>query len=157
MSILICSLKSMGKSLQNELYARPVPSKLSERLPPLSFLAVETQNGQKLSCSHFGQLLQCNFFKKCTPSESSRPELFKNVMVFLYYNFWTRVMDAQTQQSLKFLAMLANIRGVTKNTCAICDRYTSYYANFTFSDTISPLSLSWVWQTDIMVWSYIVS
>ena len=35
----ICSLKSMGKSLQNELWARPVSSKLYERrLPTLGFL-----------------------------------------------------------------------------------------------------------------------
>ena len=35
----------------------------------------------------------------------------------------------------------------------VCDRYTSDYAHFTFSDTIWPLSLSWVWRTHIMVWS----
>ena len=36
----------------------------------------------------------------------------------------------------------------------VYDRYTSYFAHFTFSVTIWPLSLSWVWRTDIMVWSY---
>ena len=40
--ISICSLKSMGKRLQNELLA----SKLSERRPPTLFLGADTKNGQ---------------------------------------------------------------------------------------------------------------
>ena len=43
----ICSLKSMGKKLQNELWARPVASKLSECRPPTLFLGADTENGQK--------------------------------------------------------------------------------------------------------------
>ena len=37
----------MGKNLLNELWARPVPLKLSERRPPLLFLGADTENGEK--------------------------------------------------------------------------------------------------------------
>ena len=37
----------MGKNLQNELWARPVPSKLSERRPLTLFLGADTENGKK--------------------------------------------------------------------------------------------------------------
>ena len=50
----------MGKNLQNELWARLVPSKLSERRPPTLFLGADTENGKKGFFSHFGQLHQCN-------------------------------------------------------------------------------------------------
>ena len=79
--ILICSLKSLGKNLQNELWAHPVPSKLSERWPTTLFLAAEMQNGH--TQKKFGQFLQCNLkvysgyhMKACGP------QLSKNVMVF---------------------------------------------------------------------------
>ena len=45
--ISMCSLKSMGKNLQNELWARPVASKLSEWRPPTLFLGADTENGKK--------------------------------------------------------------------------------------------------------------
>ena len=38
----------MGKRLQNELWARPVASKLSECRPPTLFLGADTENGKKL-------------------------------------------------------------------------------------------------------------
>ena len=37
----------MGKNLQNELWARPVPLKSSERRPPTLFLGADTENGKK--------------------------------------------------------------------------------------------------------------
>ena len=45
--ISMCSLKSMGKNLQNELWARPVASKLSEWRPPTLFLGADTENWKK--------------------------------------------------------------------------------------------------------------
>ena len=45
--ISICSLKIMGKNLQNELWARPVPFKLSERRPPTLYLGGCTENGEQ--------------------------------------------------------------------------------------------------------------
>ena len=39
--------KKMGKKLQNELWARPVASKLSERRPLTFFNRQDTDNGQK--------------------------------------------------------------------------------------------------------------
>ena len=39
--------KIMGKNLQNELWARPAASKLSECRPPTLFLGADTENGQK--------------------------------------------------------------------------------------------------------------
>merc|ERR1711950_15976 len=47
MPISICSPKSMGKKLPNELWARPVASKLSERRPLTFFHRTDTENGQK--------------------------------------------------------------------------------------------------------------
>ena len=47
MPISICSPKSMGKKLPNELWARPVASKLSERRPLTFFHRRDTENGQK--------------------------------------------------------------------------------------------------------------
>ena len=48
----MCSLKSMGKNLQNELWARPVPLKLSERRPPTLFLGAFTENGASSLSTH---------------------------------------------------------------------------------------------------------
>ena len=47
MPISICSPKSMGKKLPNELWARPVASKLSERRPLTFFHRRDTENGKK--------------------------------------------------------------------------------------------------------------
>ena len=47
MPISICSPKNMGKKLPNELWARPVASKLSERRPLTFFHRPDTENGQK--------------------------------------------------------------------------------------------------------------
>ena len=47
MPISICSPKNMGKKLPNELWARPVASKLSERRPLTFFHRRDTENGQK--------------------------------------------------------------------------------------------------------------
>ena len=47
MPILICSPKTMGKKLQNELWARPVASKLSEQRPLTFFHRPDMENGQK--------------------------------------------------------------------------------------------------------------
>ena len=51
MPILICSPKNMGKKLQNELWARMVISKLSERWPPSLFLGADKEHGQKRGIS----------------------------------------------------------------------------------------------------------
>ena len=48
MQISIWCLKNMGKNLQNELWARPVPSKLSKGRPPTLFLGADTENGEKM-------------------------------------------------------------------------------------------------------------
>ena len=56
--------KIMGKNLQNELWARPVASKLFERRPPTLFLEADTENGKNGFFSHYGQLIQCKFAKK---------------------------------------------------------------------------------------------
>ena len=56
--------KSMGKRLQNELWARPVASKLSERWPLSFFHCRETENGQKRYFSAFLQFLTSGRFWK---------------------------------------------------------------------------------------------
>merc|ERR1712001_747724 len=62
MPISICSPKNMGKKLPNELWARPVASKLSERRPLTFFQRRDTENGKKRYFSHFCKLLQCKNF-----------------------------------------------------------------------------------------------
>ena len=52
----------VGKNIQNELWARPVPLKFSERRPPTLFLGACTENGKKGLFSHFGQLIRYIFF-----------------------------------------------------------------------------------------------
>ena len=64
MQFSICSPKNMGKKLQNELWARPVPSKLSERRPLTFFSPSRHGKWAKRCFSHFSQLLQCKFFYK---------------------------------------------------------------------------------------------
>ena len=62
MPILICSPKTMGKKLQNELWARLVASKLSEQRP-LTFFSLSGQKmGKNVIFPHFCQLLQCKHF-----------------------------------------------------------------------------------------------
>ena len=62
--ILETILKKMGNFEQNELWARPVASKLSERWPLSFFHRRDTENGQKCFSSHFSQLLQCENFQE---------------------------------------------------------------------------------------------
>ena len=97
----MCSLKSMGKNLQNELWARPLASKLSERQPPTLFLGVDTENGKNGFFSHF---YNAKVFKGYPGMqlESWRPVRSENVMLFYAISFWTGVMATQSQQSLKF-------------------------------------------------------
>ena len=45
--ISICSLKTMGEKLPNDLWACPVASKLSEQQPLTFFHCRDTENGQK--------------------------------------------------------------------------------------------------------------
>ena len=61
-TILICSLENMGKNLQNELWVRPVPSKLSERRPLTFFSPSRHGKWAKRCFSHFSQLLQYKNF-----------------------------------------------------------------------------------------------
>ena len=56
--------KIMGKNLQNELWARPVPLKLSERRPPTLFLGADTENGQKRYFFAFLQITQMQKFSR---------------------------------------------------------------------------------------------
>ena len=62
--ISMCSLKSMGKNLQNELWARPVASKLSEWRPPTLFLGADTENGQKMYFFAFLPITQMQKFSR---------------------------------------------------------------------------------------------
>ena len=80
MPISICSPKSMGKKLPNELWARPVASKLSERRPLTFFHRRDTENGQKRYFSHFCQLLQCKKIQ-----EVSKDAIWK-LMSFIWLN-----------------------------------------------------------------------
>ena len=89
----------MGKNLQNELWACPVAGLLHY------FLDCARKMGEKkVFFSHFGQLLQCNFFRviQGMPSETLRPGLSENVVVFVAIIFLTVVLAAQSQRSLKF-------------------------------------------------------
>ena len=62
--ISMCSLKNMGKNLQNELWARPVASKLSECRPPTLFLGADTENGQKRYFFAFLPITQMQKFSR---------------------------------------------------------------------------------------------
>ena len=84
--ISMCSLKSMGKNLQNELWACPVPSKLSERRPFTLFLGADTENGKTWVLFAFGPITLIQKFLRGIqgmPSESLRPGLSENVVVFV--------------------------------------------------------------------------
>ena len=54
----------MGKNLQNELWARPVASKLSERRPLTFFHRPDTENGQKRYFFAFLQITPMQKFSK---------------------------------------------------------------------------------------------
>ena len=76
----------MGKNLQNELWARPVPSKLSERRPPTLFLRADTENGKKRVIFAFWPITPMQIFSRCIqgmPLESLRPGYSENVVVFV--------------------------------------------------------------------------
>ena len=80
----------MGKNLQNDLWARPVPSKLSERRPPTLFLGADTENGKKWVLFAFWPITPMQIFLRGIqgmPSESLRPGLSENVVVFYYIIF----------------------------------------------------------------------
>ena len=77
-----CSLKIMGKKLQNELWACPDSSKLSKRWPPTLFLWADTKNGKKTYFLHFGQLFKMlQLIYRVLPCETSRPHNSQNVLV----------------------------------------------------------------------------
>ena len=57
-----CSLKSMGKKLQNDLWACAVASKLSERRPPSLFLGADTKNGFLSFCQLLLRFWCCNLY-----------------------------------------------------------------------------------------------
>merc|ERR1712053_64859 len=67
MPISICSPKSMGKKLPNELWARPVASKLFERRPLTFFHRRDTENGQKWYFSAFLQITPMQKFSGGIP------------------------------------------------------------------------------------------
>ena len=100
----MCSPKSLGKNLQNELWARPVASKLSERRPPPLFLEADKENWQKRFFFRISDNYSNAIFKRYPgmPYESWRPAGSENVVFFVAVIFWTRLMDAQSQHSLKF-------------------------------------------------------
>ena len=56
--------KIMGKNLQNELWARPAASKLSECRPPTLFLGADTENGQKRYFFAFLPITQMQKFSR---------------------------------------------------------------------------------------------
>ena len=60
----------MGKNLQNELWARPVPSKLSERRPPTLFLGADTENGKKRVLFAFRPITPMQIFLEALASSS---------------------------------------------------------------------------------------
>ena len=59
-SQVLCS----SKNLQNELWARPVASKLSEWRPPTLFLGADTENGQKRYFFAFLPITQMQKFSR---------------------------------------------------------------------------------------------
>ena len=82
----------MGKKLPNELWARPVASKLSVRRPLTFFHRRDTENGKKRYFFAFLQItpmqkfypILSNFiqFYPRVPYESRRPGDSENVVVF---------------------------------------------------------------------------
>ena len=75
----------MGKNLQNELWARPVASKLSERRPPTLFLGADTENWKKQVLFAFWPIapMQKNLRGiQGMPSESLRPGLSEFFIFF---------------------------------------------------------------------------
>ena len=58
------NFESMGKHLQDEPWARPVPSKLSECRPPTLFLGADTENGQKRYFFAFLPITQMQKFSR---------------------------------------------------------------------------------------------
>ena len=76
----------MGKKLPNELWARPVASKLSERRPLTFFHRRDTENGKKRYFFAFWPITPMQIFLRGIqgkPSESLRPGLSENVVVFV--------------------------------------------------------------------------
>ena len=76
----------MGKNLPNELWAHPVASKLFERRPLTFFHRPDTENGQKRYFFAFLPITQMQKFSRGIqgmPSESLRPGLSENVVVFV--------------------------------------------------------------------------
>ena len=57
----------MGKKLPNELWARPVASKLSERRPLTFFHRRDTENGQKRYFFAFLPITQMFLTMRCFP------------------------------------------------------------------------------------------
>ena len=110
--ILMCSLKSMGKNLQNELWARPVPSKLSERRPPTLFLGADTENGEKRVLFRISaNYSNANFFKRYPGYAIGKltSRAFWKCGVFCCYNFLNRSYGCSKSTESEIWAMLAKI------------------------------------------------
>ena len=76
----------MGKNHQNELWARSVASKLSERWPPTLFLGADTENREKRVLFAFWPITPMQTFLRGIqgmPSESLHPGLSENYVVFV--------------------------------------------------------------------------
>ena len=139
-SISIYSQKSKGKKLQNELWARPVPSKLSERRP-LTFFN-RRENGQKLFFpSHFSQLLQYKNFQ-----EVSRDVIWKLTSGrfwkcggFCCYNFLTQSYGLSMSTESEILSLSSKL-------CVVKKIITATIFRFRFSHFLSIFYYDGLWH-----------
>ena len=98
--------ESSGRQLSDELLGRPLASILSDRRPLEFFLRTDTQKRKKMYFFVFPTITQHSDVVDpiwVAPWESWRPDDSKNVWLIGVRSFWTGVMAAQSQQSLKFL------------------------------------------------------
>ena len=107
----------MGKNLQNELWARPVPSKLSECRPPTLFLGADMENGNKKDSFHISaNYSNANNFKRYPGHDIGKltSRAFLKCGVFCCYNFLNRSYACSKSTESEILAMLAKIRVVQR-------------------------------------------